>query len=391
MSALPHDVAVAGVGLTPFGRHAEESVGSLARQALATALQDGGVDSSNVDLVVFANAAAGLLTGQEMIRGQVAMKGSGLEGAPILNTENACASGSSAAHMAWLAVASGQSRVAVALGAERLTHPDKRRSFAAIASGIDQSLALDEVGGSGSAMMAAYARAARAYARRHGDVEQALAALAVKNRRHAADNPMAQFRTPISADDVAASREVAAPLRLLMCSPITDGGAAIVFQRSADVELTMDRRPVTVTASVVGSHRHGDPVVARAANEAYRRTSMSPDDIDVFQLHDACAFAELIQYEQVGLVPEGDAAEAVLTGLTARFGKHPTNTDGGLMSRGHPLGATGIAQLAELTLQLQGRAGGRQVEAARAAMAVNSGGWMGDDYATATATILTQA
>lgn len=382
-----HEVEVAGVATTPFGKYLGRSLGSLASEAVAAALADAGVEPEAVGMAVFSNAAAGVLSGQEMIRGQIALKETGLAGVPIINTENACASGSSAAHLAWLAVASGQVEVAIAVGAEKLLHPDKERSFAAIEAGTDLSLTRDgaEMAG-GSVMMGSYAAEARRYAELHGDVTEALAAVAVKNRQFAHNNSDAQFRQAITAEDVAESRLVADPLRLLTCSPLTDGAAALVFRRAGDAQ--GDRPRVRIAVSTMCSYEKGRGVVERAADGAYRLGGLSPTEIDVFQLHDACAYAEIVQYEQVGIAEPGKGATAVLDGRTGPGGDSPVNTDGGLLSRGHPLGATGLAQLAELTRQLRGVAGSRQVPQAATALAVNSGGWMGDDYATAVATLL---
>lgn len=382
------EVEVAGVATTPFGKHLDRTLGSLAAAAVDDALADAGLTAADVGAVVFSNAAAGVLSGQEMIRGQVALKDTGLVGLPIINTENACASGSSAAHLAWMMVASGQADVAMAVGAEKLFHPDKERSFAAIESGTDLSLRSERNVAGGSVMMGAYAAEARAYAARHGDLDDALAAVAVKNRAFAHTNPNAQFRELIDPTDVASSREVAAPLRLLTCSPLTDGAAAAVFRAHQSDGDRAERPRVTVAGSHVMSYRPGDPVVARAASATYRAAGVRASEIDVFQLHDACAFAELLQYEQVGIAAPGTAPAAVLEGRTAAGGDAPVNTDGGLLSRGHALGATGLAQIAELTQQLEGRAADRQVVDARLGMAVNSGGWMGDDYAASVATLL---
>lgn len=382
------DVEVAGVGTTPFGKHLDRSLGSLAAEAMDAALLDAGLTPAEVEHVVFSNAAAGVLSGQEMIRGQVALKGTGLGGVPIINTENACASGSSAAHLAWLAVASGQVDVAIAIGAEKLFHEDKAKSFGAIESGTDLSLnreGADVIGG--SVMMGSYAKEARQYSAQYGDVTAALAAVAVKNREFAASNVHAQFQKPISIHDVATSREVADPLRLLTCSPLSDGGAAVVFRAAGDTAAAQRPR-VQVAVSTVVSHQPGRSVVERASAEAYRASGLTAAEIDVFQLHDACAFAEVLQYEQVGIAAPGEGAAAAVDGRTGPGGDSPVNTDGGLLSRGHALGATGLAQLAELVRQLRGEAQARQVLGARQALAMNSGGWMGDDYAAAVATLL---
>jgi acetyl-CoA acetyltransferase len=382
-------VEVSGVGVTRFGKHLDLSLGDLAREALQEALGDARLTPEHVGSVIFANAAAGVLSGQEMIRGQVALKGTGLAGLPIVNAENACASGGTAAHLAWLSVAAGLTDVALAVGVEKLFHVDKQRSFDAIESGTDLSLSREGAGVvGGSVMMGAYAREAREYSADHGDVTDALAAIAVKNRDFATQNPCAQFRTPVTAADVAASRMVADPLRLLTCSPLTDGAAAIVFSAQGRIPLVEARPRVRVEQSALVSYRHGESAVRRVSEQALRAAGAAPSDVDIWQLHDACAFAELAQYEQVGIAGRGKAIDAVLSGRTSAGGDAPVNTDGGLLSRGHALGATGIAQLVELTLQLQGRADIRQVRSPRTGMAVNSGGWMGDDYAASVATLL---
>jgi acetyl-CoA acetyltransferase len=385
-----HDVFAAGVGTTPFGKHLDRTLGSLAGEAVEAAVRDAGCGYEDVELVVFSNAAEGVLSGQEMIRGQVALKDTPLAGLPLFNTENACASGSAAAHLAWLAVASGQVDQAIAVGAEKLFHPDKSRSFAAIESGTDRSLGTEGLyPDQGSVMMGAYAAEAQRYAAEHGAVEEALAAIAVKNRSFASRNPHAQFRSPITVADVESSREVASPLRLLTCSPLTDGAAAIVFSTSPGRRA--DRADVLVAGCRPVSHGSAGPVVERAAQAIYRSTGASVSDVDVFQLHDASAFAELLQYEQVGIAAKGEAVVAALDGRTGPDGDMPVNTDGGLLSRGHALGATGLAQLSELVRQLRDEAGDRQISGARRALSVNSGGWMGDDYATAFATLLAVA
>ena len=350
------EVEVAGVATTSFGKHLDRTLASLTGEAVALALADAALTPDDVHRVVFSNAAAGVLSGQEMIRGQVALKGAGLEGLPLVNIENACASGGSAAHLAWLSVASGQAEVVIVVGAEKLFHEDKQRSFDAIESGTDRSVPPAPTGG-GSVMMGAYGAEARGYATEHHvDVATALAAVAVKNRAFAAQTPHAQFRSPLAVDDLEASRMIADPLRLLTCSPLTDGAAAIVL-RAADAPPSAHRPRVVIRATELASHDPRQPVVARVVKQVYDRTGTTVADVDVFQLHDACAFAELQQYEQVGIAALGAATDAVLSGRTAAGGDAPVNTDGGLLSRGHPLGATGITQLAELTLQLQGRRG----------------------------------
>lgn len=389
------DVFIGGAGMTRFGKHAGQSLRSLAAEAVDGAMADSGLPTDAVGAVYFGNAAAGVLSGQEMIRGQVALRPTGLLGKPIINVENACASGSTAAHLAWLSVASGQCDVALAVGAEKLIHEDKQRSFAAIASGtnlldLDLGSSAGEVVSTGSVMMGEYAKEAAAYLQRHGAGADVLAAVAVKNRAHAALNPLAQFRDPASVEEVLASRTVAAPLTLLMCAPLTDGAAAIVFC-SEDVARPLAGAPVRILASAIVSGGDGPAdAVERAARRAFELSGVGPDDLDVIELHDAAAPAEITQYEQIGLCGAGEGHKLLTEGETSLGGRIPVNTSGGLLSRGHPLGATGCAQLFELVHQLRGAAGDRQVNGARVALAVNAGGWMGSDYAATVATVLDQ-
>lgn len=375
-------VRVAGAATTMFGRHAGRTLASLSQEAAMAALEDAGLQPGDVDAVVYSNAAEGVLRGQEMIRAQVALRDSGLDGLPMFNTENACASGSSAVHLGWNMLLSERVETVLVVGAEKLLHEDKQRSFDAIESGVDRSLPPAPTV-QGSVMMSSYAEEARAYAEKFGDVDEALTAIAIKNREAASHTDFAQFRTPLTSADVAASREVASPLRLLMCSPLTDGAAALVLRSSNEAE------GPAIASSHVRSHLPGRSVVEASVRGIYDEIGCSAADIGVFQLHDASAIAELMQYEQIGLATVGKARELVLEGRTGLTGDRPVNTDGGLMSRGHALGATGVAQLVELTRQLRGSADGRQVAGANSALAVNAGGWMGHDYATCVATMLT--
>ncbi|HLF41227.1 MAG TPA: thiolase family protein, partial [Acidimicrobiia bacterium] len=237
-------VRVIGAAMTRFGP-STGGVRSLAEEAVAAAVADAGAAAADVGMVVFGNAAGGVLSGQEMIRGQVALRHTGLLGAPIINVENACASSSSAFHVAWMAVRSGTADVALAVGAEKLTHPDKARTFAMFGTAVD----LEEDGemrvlvesallGLGSAtpgaaarspLMDLYAATARAYMGSCGATPADFARVAVKNRSHAAGNPHAQFRSAITVDEVLAGRVIADPLRLLMCAPVGDGAAAVVL------------------------------------------------------------------------------------------------------------------------------------------------------------------
>jgi acetyl-CoA acetyltransferase len=392
------DVVIAGAGMTRFGKFLERSVRSLAEEAVTGALSDAGVAPSEVGMVFFGNAGSGIVTGQEMIRGQAALRRTGVLGVPLVNVENACASSATAVHLAWLAVASGQVDVALAVGAEKLTHPDKQRAFDAIGTAVD----LEEVeqlqariadggrsNGRRSLFMDIYAALARAYMERSGATERDFAAVAAKARANGALNPNAQYREPVDVDDVLASRAITTPLTLLMCSPIGDGAAAIVLC-SADYAARIAADSVRVRASVLLSGRDDpdQPVAARAAARAYELAGVGPQDLDVVELHDAAAPAELLLYEELGLCGDGDGAALLRSGATQLGGRLPVNTSGGLLAKGHPIGATGCAQLVELTEQLRGRAGARQVDRARIALAENGGGFLATDSAAAAIHVL---
>jgi acetyl-CoA acetyltransferase len=405
---------IVGTGMTPFGFAPESTVRSLATAAVDEALADAGVAVSDVDMVVFANAGEGVLTGQEMIRGQVVFHRYGFGGIPIMNVENACASASTALHVACMAVETGAAGVAVAVGAEKLTNPDKRRTMAVFSAAVDfddmpalrdqvqrdllgiSSEAGEDPGGGPvqSALMDVYAAMARRFFARGGGSATDAAAVAVKNRAHAQSNPRAQFRGPVTSDEVLGSRMIAEPLRLLMCSPVADGAAAVVVS-SEERALARDAvGPVRVDACTLRSGGSGDVerdgAVRRAAAAAYEAAGVGPADVDVVEVHDAAAPAELWTYEQLGLCEAGGAPALLADGVTRLGGRCPVNPSGGLLSRGHPVGATGLAQVVELADQLRGRCGPRQVDGARLALAQNSGGHLSGEEAVAVVTILSR-
>jgi acetyl-CoA acyltransferase len=361
-------------------------------------------------MVFFSNAVAGILTNQEMIRGQVALRHTGLLGVPMVNVENACASASSAFYLACLAVGSGAVEVALAIGSEKLTHEDRSRSFAAIGTAVDQLQLADlkqwassgsagsplpeqagqAGGGKRSFFMDIYAASSRAYMKSSGATREDFAQVAVKSHRHAALNPYAQYRTEVTVDDVLASREIAPPLTLLMCSPIGDGAAALVVCSPGMARRLGAQVRVRACALVSGRDRGpGEPgAVERAAEAAYEQAGLGPGDLDVVELHDAAAPAELITYEELGLCGDGEGPALLASGATALGGKIPVNLSGGLLSKGHPIGATGCGQLVELADQLRGRCGQRQAAGARVALAQNGGGFLGTDAAAMVVTVL---
>ncbi len=385
-------VAIAGIGMTQFGKQVGRGLRSMALAAIDEAIADSGLASGRIERIYFGNAIAGIVTQQEMIRGQVALRHQPLGKVPLFNIENACASGGSAFSLACEAVASGAVEVALAVGAEQMHHVDRSRPFNALRGSTD----IEEIGESvpgqisaNSLLMDYYAAVAQRYLDDYGATLADFARVAVKNRRHAAMNPLAHLRTPQSLEDVLASRMIVAPLSLPMCSPVTDGGAAILVC-SEKIAGSLDQPVVRVLASSLASGAGGKPVDDAAA-KAYKVSGMSARDFDVIELHDAAAPAELMQYHEIGLCAEGDGFKLIRDGATDLGGRTPVNISGGLLSRGHPLGATGCAQIVELVHQLRGTAGARQVEGARRALAVNGGGWLDGTYALAIATILERA
>lgn len=394
---MQHDVYVAGVGMTPFGRHADATLKTLTAEAVSEALGDAGLGVESVELAFFANAIGGSITGQEMVAGQVALRSAGVWGIPVINVENACASASSAFNLAVHAVSSGAHEAVLAVGTEKMTHPDRRRSLAAIGGATDVEEVFGPEGPAASDrsyFMDLYAEQARAYLDSTDATVEDFARVAVKNQRHGAANPRAQYgSTTITVAEVLAARGIVTPLTLPMCSPVSDGSAAVVLV-GRDLAARLDRQRVAVAASVITS---GTPssstaasAVARATARAFERAGFGPEDLDLVELHDATASAELALYEDLGLCDPGGAAELIRHDRTTFGGSVCVNPSGGLLAKGHPIGATGIAQIVEATDQLLGRAPeARRVVDARWALAQNGGGWLDGDNAAAAVTILT--
>jgi acetyl-CoA acyltransferase len=385
-------VAIAGIGMTQFGKQTGRGLRSLTLAAVEEAIADSGLASDRIERIYFGNAIAGIVTQQEMIRGQVALRHQPLGKVPLFNIENACASGGSAFSLACEAVTSGAVEVALAVGAEQMSHVDRSRPFNALRGSTDiEDIGESEAGqiSANSLLMDYYAAVAQDYLDRYGAQPADFAKVAVKNRNNAALNPLAHLRSPQTVEEVLASRMIVAPLSLPMCSPVTDGAAAILVC-SENVAATLDKPMMRVLASSVASGAGGRPVDDAAA-KAYGMAGMGAEDFDVIELHDAAAPAELMQYHEIGLCAEGDGFKLIREGATDLGGRIPVNTSGGLLSRGHPLGATGCAQIVELVHQLRGSAGARQVDGARRALAVNGGGWLDGTYALAIATILERA
>jgi acetyl-CoA acetyltransferase len=396
------DVHVIGAGMTRFAK-STKSLKELAGEAVTDALQDAGVTAADIQAAYVGNAVAGLVTGQEMIRGQVLLRPVGIEGIPIFNLENACASAASALHLGWQSVATGIHDVVLCLGAEKLTHPtDKSRGMDAIGTAVDVELAAEMAermndgaeSSQRSLFMDLYAKWTKEYMQRSGATPEHFAQVVVKNQHNGARNPRAQYGSELTVEEVLAAREIVWPLTLFMCSPISDGAAAVVLAGDGGAKRINGSAPKIRASVLVSGNAHDstDPTAGssgRAARMAYEIAGIGPDEIDVAEVHDATAPAELMIYEQIGFAEPGEGPALIASGKTKLDGALPVNPSGGLLCKGHPIGATGIAQICEATWQLRGEAGDRQVSGAKVALTQNGGGWLEGDSAAMAVHILT--
>lgn len=373
------NVYVAGVGMTRFAKQMGRGLKDLTAEAVTAALKDAGQTAGDVQACYFGNAVAGSMTGQEMLAGQFGLRPLGVGEIPVFNVENACASASTAFHLAWQAVATGVHDAVLAVGAEKMTHPDKARSFAAIGGSVDVDTTPADLPDGRSFLMDMYAASALRYMEQTGATRADFARVVVKNQRNGQLNPLAQYGGELTVDEVLSAREIVWPFTLQMCSPISDGAAAALLV--SEEACPSGNTAVTVLASVARSAPAdgNTSVTALAADAAYEAAGLGPADVDCVEVHDAAASAELVIYEQLGLAEPGGGAALIRSGETWLGGSLPVNTSGGLLARGHPIGATGLAQIVEAVQQLRGSAGARQVPNARLALTQNAGGWHGAD------------
>jgi acetyl-CoA acyltransferase len=384
--------AIAGIGLTPFGRFKDRSLSELAGQAIADAMTDAGITLADIDMAFVANSMAAVTTGQVAVVGQSVLRPLGYSGIPVYNIDNACAASSSALDLAVHAVESGRAEVVLVVGVEKLYGAEKSVSFRALNGAVNtEYLAAAGIRVDTESVFVAriYPQRLNQYRGTFGLSAQTLAEIAVKNRLHAARNPRAQFSKPLSVDEVLSARVVAAPLTVPMCAPISDGASAVIVVSGRRAE-SAQYRPIWVRGIAVGmggASGH-ESLVSRTAHRAFREADIEPGDIGIAEVHDSIAFNELLAYEELGLCEPGKGAEFVLSGRSRLGGEVPVNTSGGLESRGHPVAATGLAQIFELVEQLRHEAGDRQVQGARFAVAENAGGYVVDDTAAAVVTVL---
>ncbi|MCC7075769.1 MAG: thiolase family protein [Acidimicrobiia bacterium] len=401
-------VHVVAVGMIPFGKYPEQGVKGLAAMVMTNLRDDSPISLDEIEAVWMGNAGWGMNTGQHCIRGQVALAPLGIGGIPVMNVENACAGASSALHGAYLGVAAGAYDIALAIGVEKMTPPgsetpeEKARRFESFLAGTDVEVtrqlieqmkahadakraeltANGQVAAEGSAarspFMDIYSMASRLHMDRYGTTQEQLAVIASKNHFHGSLNPDAQYRMPMTVGEVLDDRLVSYPLTRAMCAPTGDGAAAAILvseERLGDLDAA---RPVRIRASVLRSAgTKGENEASTAARKAYEMAGVGPEDIDTAEVHDATAFGELAQTESLGFCPEGEGGPYAESGATTLGGSKPVNPSGGLECRGHPLGATGLAQAAEIVRQLRGEAGERQVAGARLGLTENGGGFLG--------------
>ena len=411
--SLPR-VFIAGVSVTPNGKFPNRSVKSLTSEAVTKALNDASASVEDIEAAWFANTRQPILEGQNTIRGQVALRPIGFSEIPIVNVENACASGSTAIAQAINFLRAGQGDVALCVGVEKMFFPDRPELVAAaFRGGTDveelgatrqfvENLASDmildrdpaEKKAQRSLFMDIYAAQARLHMRKFGTTENQLAAVAAKNHNHSVDNPMSQYRNRMSVDEILKDQLICWPLTRSMCAPISDGASATVlcsenglarFDRTRAIEI---RGLALVTGSDRPIDDYSNHIGRRAAMGAYKEAGITASDVDVAEVHDATSFSEILQTENLGFCMSGQGGALAESGETSIGGSIPVNTSGGLVSKGHPVGATGIAQIAELASQLRGEAGARQVKGARIAVAENGGGFQGVEEAVTTVTVL---
>lgn len=402
---------IAGAGMTRFGKHMDTTLKALAGEAIQEAMADAGIAPGRIEAAYMANAAGGVVQGQEMISGQVALRELGIGRIPVLNLENACASSSTAFNQACAMVSMGAYDTALVCGFEKLFHEDKRRTFAAFDGAVDtenpeglsgtlrtlaekagEEVDAENAGITRSVFMDIYSLLAKAHMKRYGTTREQFAGVTVKNSFHGSMNPRAQFQQAMTLAEVLESREIIDPLTLPMCSPIGDGAAALIVVSARKARELDLKNPVKVLSSalVSGWDQQDDDVSVGeyAAGRAYEAAGVGPQDLSLAEVHDASAPSEVIAYDYLGICEKGQGGRLIEDGSTRLGGRIPVNVSGGLLRKGHPIGASGAAQIVEISEQLQGRSNHRQVENARIGLAHNGGGLIGLDAAATVVSIL---
>lgn len=382
------DVHIVGVGMTPFAKFPNRRFEDLGREAVSDAIADAGISPRLIQAGYAGHGRTGRVLGWESGVGQAVLWEVGISGIPVIGVANFCSSGGSAFREAWVAVGSGLVDCAIAIGIEQLSvRGDKGQPFTSDGIEID--------GKAGFTPPAFFAMVAQRHMALYGTSIGQIADVAVKNRRHAALNPRAQYRTPITREEVLASPMVCDPITTMQCCPTGDGAAAAILVSEKIAKQVSAAKRIRVRASELVSGTY-DPereitsfqASERAARLAYERAGIGPEDVNVAEVHDCFSVAELIHYEDLGFCPRGEGGRFVAqAGLG---GKVAVSTSGGLLSKGHPLGATGVAQVAEVVWQLRGEAGARQVDGARVGLTHCVGGFQAGDAASVSVILLSR-
>ncbi len=382
---MMRDIVIIGVNMTRFGKFPDRTMKSLVKEAVEGALQDANISREAIQGAAVGNCVWGIIGGQECIRGQVVLRDMGIGGIPVINVENACASASTAFHVIWSMIAAGVYDVGLAVGMEKLITDDPEiglRSYLA-STDVEETLKIidrfvEKSGHRRAIFMDIYAKSAIKHMHEFGTTQKQLAAVSSKNHFHSTLNPYAMYRKPFTIEEVLQAKEIVYPLTQPMCSPMSDGAAAAILC-SADYARKLGvAKPIKVLASTLSSGKdrqeEEEDIDRRVARQAYEMAGLGPEDVDVAEVHDATAFAEIHIIESMGFCREGEGGPFSEAGETRLGGKIPVNVSGGLESKGHPIGATGLGQITEIVWQLRGEAGARQVEGARTGFIHNGGG-----------------
>ncbi len=360
------DVFVMGAGMVPFAKYRDKTLAEIGWPAVKAAILDAGIEKKDIEAAYCGSGLGGMMSGQRVL------KQLGITGLPITNVENACSSSSTAFRQAYIAVGAGVYDCVLVLGVEKLT------KFGGGTLPLEDE---DFEVTHGLVMPALYGMRARRYMHEYGLTEEQLASVAVKAHKHGAKNPEAQYRNEVTLDEVMNARKIAEPFTLLHCCPSGDGAAAVIIC-SPEKARQLGGKQVKVKGSEVNSGRYmtgfrdmtTPEITVRGAKQAYEEAGIGPEDIDLAEVHDAFTIAELLYYEALGFCGKGEAAKLLEDGETSIGGRIPVNPSGGLLSKGHPIGATGVAQIVEVVRHLRGEAGDRQVEGAKVALTHCTGG-----------------
>jgi acetyl-CoA acetyltransferase len=378
------DVYIIGAGMTQFGKHPGRSLRDLGREACENANKDAEIAPKDIEAGYCGNALAPALQGETGV-GQNVFWEVGIHGIPIVNVENACASGSTALREGWMAVAGGFYDMVIVAGVEKTVMP-KGTMLNVGEAELEMQL--------GEAFPAYFALIAQKHMEKYGTTKEQLAKVSVKNHFNGTLNPYAQFQKLMTVEEVLGSFMIADPLTLFSCCPNSDGGAALILCSKEKLR-KRDASPVRIAASVLKTGTYDNQrdftsweIEKRAADEAYQMASLGPKDLDVVEVHDAFTICEIIHYEGLGLCPPGEGGRLIDEGATELSGRIPVNPSGGLLSKGHPVGASGVAQVVEIVWHLRGEAGKRQVENARVGLAQIMGGSKEGDTRACTVNIL---